>query len=274
MNASGWKRRAREGLCALAIVVPLLALAPTDLIHVRGAVLRGIVGRYSMDQWQVTTSGLSNIQTAAFDPGGNANAVASSTVTSALGAVGITAPTGTSALTGSAEVGYGGSWNFQWLPANSTDWPPDTTITSVHHESYHAMVSNGTGSVTITDANTSTQLAKAYLPNMGESLDDNPGTTITTDTSDPNVTITTTTSYVHHTSSSSTDMTDVIEKVVLVRRAYTAAWFTANFTTPYDVLMTYPVTSTDVSSSVSFTSSGSGQAASSSTGLVDTFTFE
>lgn len=269
MTSYAWKTWAQRGALVAAIAALPFLFAPTDLIRARGSVLAGLVGTYGTGQWQVYTSGLSNIQTANVDTTGQTAAIAASQQTFAVGSISIPGAT-SGTLTTQSEAGYSGNWNFQWLPNNSTDWPGDTTIQSVRNETYHVTAQDGTGSVTVTDS-LSNQIVNAYLPNMGEALADDPQPTVVTDTSDPNLTITTTTITSHHTTTDSSTMSDVVTRTVTVQRAYTAAWFQNNFTSPDQILLTFAVEANDVTTAASFSSSSTTPGATGSTAVSDAF---
>jgi hypothetical protein len=169
-----------------------------------------------------------------------------------------------------ASGDYSGTWRFEWQPATPTDWPGDYTITSIRQQSYATTVPGGTAEAKVAVTGGST-LADAIQPTTSTSSYTSPAPTVNTNTSDPNLTVTTRDHSWHLTRAVSNGSAEQSSSVTIVKRAYTANYFTNHFSSPSSVVLTFAVTPIDLTARVDLSSSSTSSPATASASVSDLF---
>ena len=200
--------------------------------------------------WQVVYS-TTNSDSATQDSGGQAVGKAVSKNSALVLTAGVIGTT-TGAKNAAASGAYSGSWTITWVPDNGSDWPAATTIQGSRTLFLKAACSGGTGSVSVVDGSSVTQVS-ASLPNTATSSRTVPQPTETTDTSVSGLTKVTRTTSAHIIHADSGKMLDNLTTLTTVEYQYTAGYFTGNFANPAAISLTYTVQPVSYSVSSSFT---------------------
>lgn len=173
-------------------------------------------------------------------------------------------------LSGSGS--YNGTWTFTWVPDNSTDWPSSYAITSTTMHVFSAAIDNAQATVSISGCSDLSNISFS-LPGTNTAISPSPTYTTSTNTTDPNLTITTTTMASHFAQPTTTGWGETEKSIVTVKRAYTATYFTTNFSTPSSITLSFTATQSTVSASITgYTSSSSSGSVSVSATASDTYT--
>jgi hypothetical protein len=204
--------------------------------------------------WEVVYSA-TNSNSSSQDPGGQAVGKAVSQANSlvlAANVLGIT--TGAKAASGSGA--YSGTWTITWKPSSGSDWPAATTILGSRVVFLKAACGGGSGSVSVVDGSSVTQVS-ASLPNSVTSSQTISPTTETTDTTTPGLTKITDVSSVHSIHADSGKMLDNLTTITNYQYQYTAAYFTSNFATPSAISLTYTAQAVNYTANSSYTGANS-----------------
>jgi len=153
------------------------------------------------------------------------------------------------------------------------DWPTAYTIKSVKQRSYQSSVKSGTGTARVALYG-GADLVNATLTGTAGVTRDFPDPTTVVDNSVSNLTKTTTTLSYRVKRTASGVCSEGSTELVIVERAYQAAWFTGNFASPSLVVLNFSVSSGDLVASVNFDSATSGFVAAASLIATDLFTGE
>lgn len=160
-------------------------------------------------------------------------------------------------VTAQARAAYSGTWTFQWVPDNSTDWPAAYTIKSIKTKIYQTVIRKGSGTVKVLVTG-GADLSKLDSTSAPSSVNANPTSSTSTDTSVSNLTVVTKTIADNTTRAVSTDAWMKSQVATEIKeRAYTATYFTANFGSPSAVTLTFTVESIDLSADLSFSGTAS-----------------
>jgi|GEM_PF-6390965 hypothetical protein len=187
----------------------------------------------------------------------------------AISASGITA----SPLSGQTTAWYSGTWTFQWMPNNGNDWPTSYRIRNLKSRIYQTAIKDGSGT------------AKVYLTGGADKSVATAPTTppdslsisqpvITTDSSIPNLTVKTTVADKYVSKGISGGWATTRTSTTLVIREYTAAYFTANFSMPSSVILTFTCESQDITASINYNSSSNSGSVVANAMAMETFSGE
>ena len=203
--------------------------------------------------WQITVTPTNTQSSSA----SNSSAVGMATSRSTTAVLVTSAGQTTGSVTAQAHAAYSGTWTFQWVPDNATDWPTAYTIKSIKSRIYKTVVYKGSGTVKVllTGGADLSKLDSSVTPT---SVSAAPSVTSNTDTSVANLTVVTKTMASSSTAALSTDgWLKTQMSSVIAERAYTAGYFTSNFTTPSAVTLTFTVDNVDLSTDLSFSGTAS-----------------
>lgn len=220
--------------------------------------------------WVVTTT--STNSESATSGVGNVVASGNSAKTTAIATVSLSGATSGSQAA-EARAKYEGTWTFKWMPDNATDWPTAYTIKSVKQRSYQASVKSGAGTARVALFG-GADLVNATLTGTAGVTRDFPDPATVVDNTVSNLTTTTTTLSYRVKRTASGVCSEGSTEMLVVERAYQAAWFTGSFANPSLVELTFSVSSSDLVASVDFDSTASGFVAAASLIATDLFTGE
>jgi hypothetical protein len=212
--------------------------------------------------WQVTVTS-TNSDTSA--PLGSIVAVSMSQRTGCV-ATASAGGVSSTALSGSTTASYSGTWTFRWVPSSSTDWPSAYTISQTSIRTFSAIVNGATGTAQV-DTCLATLAGPPPTQGTGDLL-----TTVTTNTSTPNLTITTTNMVLNqYDHAVSNGWVSERRTTVSTKSAYSAAYFPANFTAPANIVLTFNVSATGTPSISGYTSANTGGGIAATFTAVDVF---
>lgn len=205
--------------------------------------------------WVITPS-VTTSRSESASAGGRARASSTVQTTAMVLSATVSAATPSSEFA-EAQGSYSGTWTFTWQPSGPNDWPTKYRIRHVKKSSYSVTQQNSTGT-SKAKVTGGSDLVLVSLPTTDQDVRSFPTPTVSTDTTDPNLTITTRTTEWQSKRVGASSISDFRLNSVITERLYEAAWFQANFMTPADVELEFTVSALDLTARVDADGAGTG----------------